>query len=145
MRFSCVELGIRLKFGREIALGVNGFDGALGDAGSAIDAIFGMNDDLVIHFVKAGDRADFNAVSELAVHTFASDDMCHNKIPRSIILLGPRLVRLRTICKPIFAHVLVKFGGAWVKARCRAAAANFRDRCDVMRKPKGKDHWFLKM
>ena len=78
MGFRRVELGIRLKFSREVAFGIDGFDRALGDAGGAIDAIFGMNDDLVIHFVKAGDGADFNAVSELAVHTFIGDDMCHN-------------------------------------------------------------------
>ena len=78
MGFCRVELGIRLKFSREVALGIDGFDGAFGDARGAIDAIFGMNNDLVIHFVKAGDRADFNAVSELAVHAFIGNDMCHN-------------------------------------------------------------------
>jgi len=78
MGFARIELGVRSEFCREIAFGIDGFDGAFGDAGGAIDAIFGMNDDLVVHFVKAGDRADFNAVSELAVHTFIRNDMCHN-------------------------------------------------------------------
>jgi hypothetical protein len=66
-----------LKFGREVALGIDGFDGAFGDAGGAIDAVFGMDYNLVIHFVKASDGADFNAVSELAVHAFTCNDMCH--------------------------------------------------------------------
>jgi hypothetical protein len=78
MGLARVELGVGLEFGREVTFGVDGFDGAFCDAGGAIDAIFGMNDDLVVHFVKAGDGADFNAVSELAVHTFIRNDMCHN-------------------------------------------------------------------
>jgi len=79
MGFGRVELGIRLEFGREIALGIDGFDGALGHASGAINAIFGMNDDLIVHFVKAGDWANFDAVGEFAVHAFAGNNMCHKK------------------------------------------------------------------
>jgi hypothetical protein len=86
--FSRIELGVGLKFRREIALGINGFDGAFGDTCGAIDAIFRVNDDLVIHFVKAGNGANFNAVSELAVHTFVRDDMCHNSISSFGIFVG---------------------------------------------------------
>lgn len=78
MGFGRIEFRIRLKFGRKIALGIDGFDGTFGDARGAIDAIFGMNDHLVIQFVKASDRANFHAIREFAVHAFTCNDMCHN-------------------------------------------------------------------
>jgi hypothetical protein len=76
--FGSIELDGRLKIGRHIGFGVNRFDGALGNTGCAIDAILGVDDKLVVHFVKAGHRADFDAVGELAILTFTGNDVGHS-------------------------------------------------------------------
>ena len=43
----------------------------------AINALVRVNDHLVVHFVKARDRADLYTVGELASVTFFSDDVGH--------------------------------------------------------------------
>jgi hypothetical protein len=39
-----------------------------------------VNDELTFRFVKAGDRAHFDAVSKLATHAFGGDNMSHKII-----------------------------------------------------------------
>ena len=78
MGFGRVEFGVRSKFSRQIRLGINGFDRALCHAGSAIDAVLRVDDQLIVHFVKASDRADLCAVGEFAPLAFVGNNMSHN-------------------------------------------------------------------
>jgi hypothetical protein len=61
-------------------VGVYRFHRALRYTGSAINAFVRVNDELSVAFVKAGDRADFDAVSKLATHAFGGDNMGHKII-----------------------------------------------------------------
>jgi hypothetical protein len=72
-----VELDVFREFRREVGLGVDGVHRAYLYACHAIDAVFRVNDHLVVHFVEAGDRAYFYAVGELASVTFFGDDVSH--------------------------------------------------------------------
>jgi len=47
------------------------------DARGAIDAFLGMDHELVVQFVKTGDRAYLNTVGELASVAFIGDDVGH--------------------------------------------------------------------
>jgi hypothetical protein len=38
-----------------------------------------MNNQLVVHFVKAGHGTDLDTIGELAPHTFAGNDMRHKQ------------------------------------------------------------------
>jgi hypothetical protein len=46
-------------------------------AGHAIDAVIGMNHNLVFHLVEAGDRTHLYAIGEFASVTFLSDNVGH--------------------------------------------------------------------
>ena len=61
-------------------VGVDRFHRALRDTGSAINTFVRVNDELTFNFVKAGDRAHFDAVSKLATHAFGGDNMGHKII-----------------------------------------------------------------
>ena len=78
MGFGRVEFGVRGEFSWQIRLGINGFDGALCHAGSAIDAVLRVDDQLIVQFVKASNRADLGAISEFAPPTFVGNNMSHN-------------------------------------------------------------------
>ena len=78
--FSGVEFGVCLKFCGDVPFGVNGFDGTFGDAGSAINAIFRVNEQLVVQLVKAGDRANLHTIGEFAPDTFIGNDVCHSEL-----------------------------------------------------------------
>jgi len=77
MRLGCVELGVFGELGWEIGLGVDRVHGAHIDTGRAIDALLGMNYQLVVQFVKTGNRAHLHTIGELAASTFLSDDVGH--------------------------------------------------------------------
>ena len=72
-----VELGVFGELWREISFRVDGVHGANLDACRAIDALIRVNDELVIQFVKAGDRAHLHAVGKLASVAFLGDDVGH--------------------------------------------------------------------
>jgi hypothetical protein len=77
LRLGGIELDVFFEFGGNIRLGIDGFDRAFGDASLAVNAIIGVNDQLAIQLVEAGDGADLDAVSEFAAVAFAGDDMRH--------------------------------------------------------------------
>ena len=106
VRLSGVEFRVLREFGREICLSIDGVHGAHVDTGRAIDAFLGMDHDLVVHFVKTGDRthlhtrraidaflgmdhdlivhlvktgdrAHLNTIGELASGAFIGDDVSH--------------------------------------------------------------------
>jgi hypothetical protein len=70
-----VEFDVRLEFRRDVRLSVNGFDRTFGHAGGAINAFIGVNYQPVFQLIKAGDRADFDAIGELAALAFAGNDV----------------------------------------------------------------------
>jgi len=72
-----VELDVFREFRREVGLGIDGVHWAYLYACHTIDAVFRMNDHLVVHFVEAGHWADFYAVGELASVTFVGHDVSH--------------------------------------------------------------------
>ncbi len=65
MRFGRIKFGVRGEFPRQIRLGINGFDRAFRHAGGAIDAILRVDDQLIVQFVKTGNRTDLCAIGEL--------------------------------------------------------------------------------
>jgi hypothetical protein len=52
-------------------------DRAYVHAGHAINAFLRVNDQLILHFIEAGDRAHLHTVGELAAVTFIGDDVRH--------------------------------------------------------------------
>jgi hypothetical protein len=52
-------------------------DGAHLDTSHAIDAVFGMDNDLVVQFIETGDWADLDTVGELAAVTLLGHYMRH--------------------------------------------------------------------
>ena len=69
-----------MVFARDISFSINSLNRAFCDASRAIDTFLGMNHQLVVQFVEAGDRTDFHAIGELAPHTFTGNDMGHKQI-----------------------------------------------------------------
>jgi hypothetical protein len=72
-----VELDIFREFWRNIHVRVDGVHWADLHACHAIDAVFRVNDHLVLHFVETGDRADLYTVGELASVAFLGHDVGH--------------------------------------------------------------------
>jgi len=75
--FGSVEFRIGLEFSGDIPLSVNSLDRTLRHACRAINAIVGMDHQLIVHFVKAGDGTDLHAISEFAIDAFVGNDVCH--------------------------------------------------------------------
>src|SRR2546421_9203246 len=61
-------------------VGVDGLDGAFGDAGVAVNACVGVDVESVCQFVERLDGADRGAVRVLAVNTVLCDDVGHRWI-----------------------------------------------------------------
>ena len=57
-----------------------GLGGAFRFANTAIDALIRMNDEHVLAFVKAIDRANFNAIGIFAFDTGIVDDVSHPRL-----------------------------------------------------------------
>jgi hypothetical protein len=72
-----VELGVFSELWREISFRVDGVHGANLDACRAINALIRVNDELVIQFVEASDRAHLHAIGKLASVAFLGDDVGH--------------------------------------------------------------------
>jgi hypothetical protein len=77
MRFGRIEFDVFLEVSGDVAFGVDGFDRTFSDTGSAVDAILGVDNDLVIHFVEAGNGADFNTIRKFAVNAFVGNNVSH--------------------------------------------------------------------
>src|SRR5688572_21496390 len=80
------ELGVELQelllAGRHVVLRADRFDGALGLAQRAIDALLGIDDEHVRPFVEAIDGAHLDAVGVLALDTGFRDDEGHVIAPQ---------------------------------------------------------------
>src|SRR5438477_8597843 len=63
--------------GRDVILGKNRLDGALGNAQGAVDALLGIDHQHVGSLAKAVDRAHVDAVGVLALDAALGDDVCH--------------------------------------------------------------------
>ena len=74
---SGVEFDVLREFGRKIWFRVNCVHRTYLHTRRAIDAFFRMDHELVVQFVKTGDRTHLHAISELASVTFLSDDVGH--------------------------------------------------------------------
>src|SRR6266540_1260227 len=79
-RFGGVELDARLVFPGHRRVGINRLDRANIDARGAVNAIIGVDNHLVVQFVEAGDRADFDAIGEFTSLAFVSDDVSHKNL-----------------------------------------------------------------
>ena len=77
-RLGFVEVDILREFGGDVRFRVDCVHRADFDAGRAINALVGVNHELLIHFVEAGDRADLYAIGEFTSVTFISDNMHEN-------------------------------------------------------------------
>jgi hypothetical protein len=67
-------------------------DGASWDACAAINALVGVNVELVVTFVDAFHGANFDASAVLRADAGLGNDVCHDDL-----LLGARVGRLRTV------------------------------------------------
>jgi hypothetical protein len=76
-RFSGIDFGARLKGIRKVCFGINRLDRTLGNASRAVDAIIRVDNQLIVHFIKAGHRADFRAIGELATSTLIGNNVGH--------------------------------------------------------------------
>src|ERR687895_2877825 len=65
--------GVALHVVGDFVLGVDGLDRALGFAGAAIDALFGVDHEVVAGVVDAIDRADLDATLVLGADTRLRD------------------------------------------------------------------------
>ena len=76
------QLGVDLNevglLGRQIFFGIDGTDGAFGDAHGAVYALVGVYDQHVLAFTKTIDGADIDAVSVFALNTGITYDMHHD-------------------------------------------------------------------
>ena len=77
MGFRGVKLSVGLIFARKICFGINSLNRTFGDASRAVNAILRMNDQLVIHFIKASHRTNFCAIGKLASLAFISNNVSH--------------------------------------------------------------------
>src|SRR6266540_5557905 len=77
MSLGRVEFDIFRELRRKVRLRIDGMHGAYVHTCHAINAILRVNDHLILHFVEAGDRADLDAVGELAPVTFVGHYMRH--------------------------------------------------------------------
>src|SRR6185503_15847215 len=73
--FARIEFSAVRKLAWNGTVDVNRFHRAFCNAGSAIDALIGMDDQLVVQFVKTCDWTDFHTIGEFAPYTFAGYDM----------------------------------------------------------------------
>jgi len=62
----------------QILFGINGSNGAFGDAHGAIDALVGVYDQHVFAFTKTIDGANINAIGVFALNTGITDNMHHD-------------------------------------------------------------------
>jgi len=62
-------------------VGLDRFRGALRFTHAAVDAFIGMDDEHVLAFVEAIDRANLDAVHELALDAGFGDDVGHSAVP----------------------------------------------------------------
>ena len=72
-----VEFDILRELRRKVRFRIDGMHGAYVHTCHAINAVFRVNDHLVVHFVEARDGAYFYAVGEFAFVTFIGDDVGH--------------------------------------------------------------------
>src|SRR5438094_10371026 len=94
MRFCRVEFGVSLIFCGHVRLGINRLYRTLGDTCGAIDAVLGMNDQLIVQLVKTSHGADLGAIGKLAPLAFVSNNMGHK-----VKIIGCRLERRSLNCK----------------------------------------------
>jgi hypothetical protein len=98
-------VGVEFRAVREVrrqnAVGVNGFDGAFGDARRAVDAFVRMDYELVVQLIKTRDRADLHTIGEFASDTLARNDMRH-KSPIFYSDNGQKLFRPNEFCNQKF-------------------------------------------
>ena len=73
------EPGVDLKpfFQARFSVGANGFGGAFGFTDATINALVGMDDEHVLPFIEAVNRAHFNAVCIFAFDAIVRDDVGH--------------------------------------------------------------------
>jgi hypothetical protein len=76
-RLYSIEFDRRLKFGGQIAVGINGLNRALVHASPAIDAFIRVNNQLIGQLVEARYRADFDAIRKFTTIALIRDDMWH--------------------------------------------------------------------
>ena len=77
VRLSGVEFDVLREFGRKIWLRVNCVHRTYLHTRRAIDAFLRVDHELVVQFVKTGDRAHLDTVGELASVAFIGDDVGH--------------------------------------------------------------------
>jgi hypothetical protein len=58
----------------------DGLDGALGNAGFAIDALIGMDVEHLLAFVEAFDRANHHAICVFAAEARLNDNVSHRTL-----------------------------------------------------------------
>jgi len=78
LRLVLVELDGALVLSGHVFLCKNRFHRTLGDTGRAVDAIVGVNDQLVVEDVETSDGANVNAVGKPALYAIFGNYMCHN-------------------------------------------------------------------
>ena len=85
------QLGVDLNevglLGRQIFFGIDGTDGAFGDAHGAVYALVGVYDQHVLAFTKTIDGADIHAVGVFALYASVTYDMNHSPPSLSSTLL----------------------------------------------------------
>src|SRR5205823_13729007 len=79
----------------------------------AIDALIGVNDNLIVQFIEARHRTDLYTVGELAPVAFVGHDVCHG-----ISVFGGRPK------KPAITHQLI--GDSWLVKFLRQPPASLR-------------------
>jgi hypothetical protein len=72
-----VEFDIFCELRRKVCLRIDGMHGAYVHTRHAINAVLRMDNYLIVHFVKARDRAHFYTVGELASVTFIGHHVGH--------------------------------------------------------------------
>ena len=80
-----VELGEGLPLFGEIVFVEDGFDGALRNAGFAVDAFFGVDVEHLLPFVEALNRANGDAIGVLATKAGLGNDVGHWEKPFSTL------------------------------------------------------------
>src|SRR5690606_870004 len=90
------QFGVLLLLRRQHLLVEDGFHRTFGDADTAVDADFRIDDEKIGTLVEAFDRADRDAVRVLAADARFADDVCHDVPPFSCMLVSASLDSLRT-------------------------------------------------
>ncbi len=71
-----------LLIGRHVLFGVNGIDGALGNANRTIDALIGVDGQKIGAFAETIDRTNVHTVGVFAADTRFGDNVGHDKLNR---------------------------------------------------------------